>query len=83
MTAKKPRKAKAEVAEEAVVHEDKTEAEVVVEQVTLEDFVAKHKVRSGLVVSFKYEALKARDGLEPRTEAEWQNAFTTQENKHY
>lgn len=76
MTAKKPREhvgeAKADVAKN-----------VVAEVMSFEDYVAKHNVRRGLLVSFKYEASKSAVGLKSRTEDEWSRAFTAQENKNY
>lgn len=51
--------------------------------VSLDEYIEKHKPHYGLVVSFKYEASKTEQGLADRTEDEWKLGFVAQSNRQY
>ena len=50
---------------------------------TLEQYVQRSKANPGTVASFKYEAKKAGDDLQPRTKTEWEKALEAQSKKRY
>lgn len=50
---------------------------------TLEQYVQRAKVNPGTVASFKYEAKKAGDSLDPRSKSEWERAIEAQKKRKY
>lgn len=59
------------------------EVKTAVGLLTLEQYVQRSKANPGTVASFKYEAKKAGDALQPRTKTEWEQALEAQSKKRY
>lgn len=59
------------------------EKEAEIPALTLEEYLGKVQVNVGLVASFKYEASKVPEVLEPKHKEDWAKAFEAQSKRAY
>lgn len=60
-----------------------TEAKATETTYTLEQYAQRFKANPGTIASFKYEAVKSGDKLDPRSKAEWDSDIEKQKKKVY